>query len=83
MAGVGRPLEHAREIDGALTVFARRTDGLQLVPGAVARTPDGMAIEWVGSVGVGAAARRFALVELVTMSPEVHEWRLLFNTFGL
>jgi len=83
MAGVARPLEHASDIDGALAAFAGRSAGLRLAPGAVARTADGMAIEWVGSVGSGAAARRFALVELVTTSPEPPEWRLLFNTFGL
>lgn len=80
---VARPLDQASEIAAALAAFAARSAGLRLVPGAVARSAAGTAIEWVGSIGVGAQARRFALVELVTALPERSEWRLLFNTFGL
>lgn len=82
MAGVARPLVAEAAITEALQAFAARSDGLRLAPGAVVRSPAGTAIEWVGTVGAGGAARRFALVELCASLPEPREWHLLFNTLG-
>ena len=81
MAGVARPLTATTEIVAALGAFARRSGGLTVAPGAVVRTAHGTGIEWVGTIGAGATARRFAFVELALQQP--CEWRVLFNTFGL
>lgn len=83
LAGLGRPVESDREVAAALAAFAARSDGLSVRPGAVVRDAGGTAIEWVGTIGRGPAARRFALVELCTPLRERCEWRLLFNTMGL
>ncbi len=83
LAGVGRPLEDRADVRAALAAFAARSEGLAVRPGAVVRTPDGTAIEWVGTIGIAGAARRFALVELCTVLPDRCEWRLSFNTVGL
>lgn len=83
LAGFARPLESERDVAAALAAFAGRSDGLNVRPAAVARDAASIAIEWTGTVGRGAAARRFAFVELCTQLPERCEWRLLFNTLGL
>jgi ketosteroid isomerase-like protein len=83
LAGVARPLENDQDVAAALAAFAARSDGITVRPGAVVHDSGGTAIEWVGTIGRGAATRRFALVELCTPLPERCEWRLLFNTMGL
>lgn len=83
LAGLGTPVESDRDVAAALAAFAARSEGLAVRPGAVVRDAGGTAIEWVGTIGCGAATRRFALVELCTPLPGRCEWRLLFNTMGL
>lgn len=83
LAGVARPLESDHDVAAALAAFAARSDGLTVRPAAVARDAGGIAIEWTGTIGRGAAARRFAFVELCMPLRERCEWRLLFNTSGL
>jgi ketosteroid isomerase-like protein len=83
LAGIARPLEDGADVRAALAALAARSEGLAVRPGAVVRTAAGTAIEWVGTIGVAEAARRFALVELCTALPERCEWRVSFNTLGL
>lgn len=83
LAGLAQPVERDRDVAAALAAFAARSEGLAVRPGAVVRNAGGTAIEWVGTIGRGTAARRFALVELCTPLPERCEWRLLFNSMGL
>ena len=49
------------------------------MPGAVVPSDEGTGIEWIGTIGTGAARRRLSLVELIQPS----EWRVLFNTLGM
>jgi hypothetical protein len=83
LAGVGRALAGDDAVRAAFAAVAARIEGLRVAPGAVVRAPAGTAIEWVGTIGLGAARRRFALVELCTPLPEVCEWHVVFNTLGL
>lgn len=83
MAGVGRDLDGSAAARAVVEAFLARAPGLRLAPGAVARTPSATAVEWVGSIGAGADARRFALVELVDALPAIREWHLLFDTSAL
>lgn len=83
LAGLARPIESGRDVAAALAAFAARSDGLAVRPAAVVHDAGRLAVEWTGTIGRGAAARRFALVELCTPLPERCEWRLLFNTMGL
>lgn len=83
MAGVGRALDDADAIPAALTTLLARSGGLRLRLGAVARTAHAIAVEWVGTIGAAASARRFALVELADGLPNPREWHLVFDTFGL
>jgi hypothetical protein len=83
LAGVAGPLERAADVGAALAAVATRLDGLAIEPGAVVRSDRGSAVEWVGTIGTGAARRRFALVELGIPLPEACEWHVVFNTLGL
>lgn len=83
MAGVGATLDGEGAIRSALTAFLARSGGLRLTLGAVARTATATAVEWVGTIGAGGAARRFALVEIAGGLPNRREWHLVFDTFGL
>ena len=80
MAGVGRHLDAPASKRAALAALLARAGGLRLAPGAVARSPTGIAIEWVGTVGT--EPRRFALVEIVDALPGSLGWHLVFDTSG-
>ena len=83
MAGVGHDLDAPAAKHAVVDALLARAPGLRLAPGAVARTASATAVEWVGSIGAGADARRFALVELVDALPTILEWHLLFDTSAL
>jgi hypothetical protein len=78
MSGVADALRSTADVAAACARFAVRAEGLAVSRGAVATTAAATAVEWCGHVGLGAAVRRFAMVEWIAD----REWRLVFNTLG-
>jgi len=81
--GITGAIADPAEQGAVLERIGRLTPGRVLKVGAAAATRWATAVEWIGTAGGAAGARRFAMVEIVD-APDVEprQWRLAFDTMG-